>query len=261
MRYNILVFASLIAVLLLEAGAAFAQGVKLIPYREGAMWGYMNTKDSLVVPLEYEAAYPMLMGRGRVKQNGKYGYIDTSGAMVIPVQFDSASDFDDVDFASVCQKDKCWNIDLKGQWTPGYGRCFVPYAGPESVFRDNTTGLMGVLRYSGITPDTMIKPHYLELKCYGSKLYVAKDSTGRFGLINASDSTIVSFEYDNMIVNEYDGVVYITKAGKQGVLKGAGHIIAHPVYDKVRYMGGVVEARRGGRMLGYTYKGKEYWKD
>ena len=52
----------------------------LIPYRKGDKWGYIDKKGKIVIPIQYDDAWPFSdNGLARVKVNGKWGYIDKKG--------------------------------------------------------------------------------------------------------------------------------------------------------------------------------------
>jgi hypothetical protein len=60
----------------------------LIPYRKGQLWGYCNAEKQIIIPCQYQNAFPFAEGRAMVQLNKKVGFIDEKGEVVIPIQYD-----------------------------------------------------------------------------------------------------------------------------------------------------------------------------
>lgn len=60
---------------------------KLIPYREGSIWGYCNNEKKIIISLKYEYCEPFKYGYAKVKYDNDYGVIDTLGNEIIPCAF------------------------------------------------------------------------------------------------------------------------------------------------------------------------------
>ncbi|MBU1720411.1 MAG: WG repeat-containing protein, partial [Bacteroidetes bacterium] len=52
---------------------------ELYPAERDGKWGYVNVKDSLVIPAIYDDAKPFSDGLGSVKKGDRYGFVDASG--------------------------------------------------------------------------------------------------------------------------------------------------------------------------------------
>ena len=57
--------------------------------------GYIDKTGQVVLPIEYDAAFPFSDGLAAVQINGEWGYIDTTGQVVIPLEYHSAGMFSD----------------------------------------------------------------------------------------------------------------------------------------------------------------------
>jgi len=66
---------------------------RIVPFKQGGLWGYMNHKKEVIIEPKYEEAYPTYSFVGRIKYKGKYGYINNEGEIIIKARYDEASDF------------------------------------------------------------------------------------------------------------------------------------------------------------------------
>ena len=56
--------------------------------QKGGKFGYINEKDSLVIPLQYDNAESFKEGIAKVKKDGKYGIINKQDSLIIPIEYD-----------------------------------------------------------------------------------------------------------------------------------------------------------------------------
>ena len=61
----------------------------LIPFRNGALWGFANPQKKLVLPAIYSKMFPFAEGVAPVELNGKWGVVDTLGNTVITPAYSS----------------------------------------------------------------------------------------------------------------------------------------------------------------------------
>jgi hypothetical protein len=61
----------------------------LIPYKNGASWGFANQQKKLVVPAIYTKVFPFADGVAAVQLDGKWGIIDTLGNTVLSPTYSS----------------------------------------------------------------------------------------------------------------------------------------------------------------------------
>lgn len=122
----------------------FSEGmaaVKLI-----GKWGYVNKKEVISIPYEFEWANNFSEGLASVKKGGKYGFIDKTGRFKIEPKFDDADEFSE-GLAAV-EVDKLWGyIDTAGslvikpqfsrrpeKFSDGMAIIFEPGSGPGKGF-------------------------------------------------------------------------------------------------------------------------------
>jgi len=233
----------------------------IIPYRISNKWGYVDMFNDTVSAPKYDFAFPMLKNRGKVCINKKYGFVDWEGQEIIKIQYDSVSHFNVHKQAQVWKQNETWSININGEKVePNRGIAFCGNGDMvhQPVIEKN--GLFGVsYNYADTSYNSfIIPPIYKSLKVITDGTYIAQDSTGMYGIITGNNKELTAFEYDS--IQAHNGLK-IFKNGKQGVLSYRGSIMAHPIYDEVICVGKLVKAYRNGKLLGYIYKGVEYWKD
>ena len=95
-----------------SALGAFSE--ELAPEKSSEKWGYINKSGAIVIPEEFDYAFPFSEGLALVAFGTKYGYIDHSGSLVIAPRFHYAYLFHE-GLASVESEDgKYGYIDKKG---------------------------------------------------------------------------------------------------------------------------------------------------
>ena len=82
-KRNILILSCLLCM----SGSLFAQELS-IKYNEKGKAGYADASGTLVIPCNYDAAFPFENGMGRVMKGEKLGLVDAQGNVVVTPQWD-----------------------------------------------------------------------------------------------------------------------------------------------------------------------------
>lgn len=72
---------------------SFSEGLAAVCVDD--MWGFINGKNELVIPLEYDGADFFFEGLAAVQKDGKWGFIDKSNKLIIPYEYDNFYGFDE----------------------------------------------------------------------------------------------------------------------------------------------------------------------
>lgn len=96
----------------------------LAKYNEGNLWGHINQKGEVVIPLQFAYAADFYDGLAAVKtSDGRWGYIDTKGNYQIQPQFRCVVYFSEglaaaslTGYGENCQNGKWGFIDKSGRW-------------------------------------------------------------------------------------------------------------------------------------------------
>lgn len=234
-----------------------AFGCQIEPFSEGlaaictglssgsGKWGYIDTTGKLVVPFEYTDARPFSNGVAIVARDSyQWGVIDKTGREVVPCgKYTGIQPFSD-GFALARQP-----------ITEGlYGDCIIDTTGREitSVGQYDDVGLY---RGDGLAPVRIGKEVgyidttgqvVLPLKYYGgvSLPYFAEgllpwSKDGKVGYIDKTGQMVIPFEF-NGASNFSEGVAWVHKDGKRGILKNPLHI-AYPSTQSIEVDGKDIE--------------------
>lgn len=71
---------------LLSAGSLLAQ-VRLIPYRQGSLWGYADRQHRVRIAPAYDNVTFFHRGLARVLRDGKWAYLDSTGRLLTPLAY------------------------------------------------------------------------------------------------------------------------------------------------------------------------------
>ncbi len=78
-------------------------------------WGYINVKGKVVIPFQFNQAYPFSEGLAPIQdKHGRYGFTDIHGKMVIQPQYDDFMEFSDGQNQVKLNKVWIW-INKKGE--------------------------------------------------------------------------------------------------------------------------------------------------
>ena len=203
---------SLAAGLCLPAGAAETPGAK---------WGYVNLKDQVVVPFQYEDATTFHGGFAAVKQNGKWGILNAEGQLVVPCQYSELQPEYDTDkaFFSTPNEDGTYRmLDSQGRTI-----------GPDSYDFCNASG------------STLV------FEC------------GEQWLAYRDDGTPLELPEGYLPSHEQQGVLIAFRGDYAGVLSLDGEVIVPAEYESVYVYPNtnLVEVQKGEQSGLYTLDGKE----
>ncbi|MCH8331007.1 MAG: WG repeat-containing protein [Bacteroidetes bacterium] len=186
-----------------DTDLGYVEAPALIPYRNGAKWGYSNRNKEIIIETIYEEVWPFSESVARVMNNGKYGLIDEQGHTVFPVIYDQIGDFKE-GLACVELSDKFGLID-KG------GNIIAPIIYDHSMnFSDDDT----VWNFH----DGLVK--------------IAKN--GKCGFIDRSGKLVVEAEYQCRGLSYFeDNMAQFQNAttGKYGYLDTSGQIAIEAVFE------------------------------
>jgi len=81
----------------------FSKSTKLVPFKEGNLWGFVHTNGAWAIPARFDEVRPFSGGHWRntdfaaVRRGSLWGYIDLTGKEMVKPQFEQAFSFIDHD--------------------------------------------------------------------------------------------------------------------------------------------------------------------
>jgi len=259
MKFSLLILFLFLTIL---EGLSQSKSEILIPYRIKDKWGLMNGNDSLVVPVKYQATYPLIHSRAKVKEGKKYGFVDRFGKMVIEPKFDAAYDFSLDHKARVEMKNRTFSIDSLGQDLHQISAfCSVPanFSCTNKIFKRNR--LLGLYNFD---LDTVLKAEYAEIiEDLNCQIIFVQKPTSKLGIVDYFGNQIMDFVLDSVeISNESNPRFhFVYQNGKVGAINAIGQIVADIKYTNLEAYEYCLKTILANGKLGYIYNRKEYWED
>jgi len=133
----------------IDAAHGYQEGYLAV--KKDGLWGYIDLKGYLVLPLQYEEAYSFSNELALIKMNSLYGYIDKEGRIVIACQYIEASDFQQR-YAAVKTNKGYQFIDRKGVpiTSDYYDEYHLFSEGLAAVLKDGLWGYIDVVGHLSI---------------------------------------------------------------------------------------------------------------
>lgn len=205
-------------------------------------YGFINTKDELVVPLQFDEVKEFAFGRAAVKMNGKWGYIDDYGTIVIEPIYSSAENFRSNYFAEVRIRNKAGVIDNAGNVVLPLEFSFIRNWTNDDHFiasRSKSLGFKELWGVYDLKGKELIPTMYNSLEKilrHETDLYSFKaELDGKWGLVNNRNEIILPFRYENSeCIRPFKNGYAATKVNeKWGFVNLKGEQVIPHMYERV----------------------------
>ena len=209
----------------LEKDIQYAQR-KLVPVKEGNLFGFMNYEGETIIPAIYENVGFFNDGLASAVKNGKCGYIDKGNNVVIDFIYDSGADFEE-DRAIVGLKEKIGLIDRTG-------KVILPIkfddlgTFSEGLIYGKKDSLYGYYDKTGFL---RIDEKYTEAYSFSkglAKVVIKENQT----FIDAYGTKMVPSIYESIRFFN-DSLLVFELNGKFGICRKNGQIIDSAKYDRI----------------------------
>jgi hypothetical protein len=216
--------------------------LKIIPYREGRLWGFVDTKGNKVVKAKYTSAYLDVDGYGKIIMDDLmglvspegdiileprysyiapfrnnlaaftiahelYGYIDVQGKEVIPARYNMAYDFE-FKRAIVKKGDSHILIDAEGREVKNLGNLGYGFSGNiEGAFIEVEKG----------DTDAML---------------VSDSKSYKYGLIDTLGNILIPPVYEQL-TKPLNGTLVAVNSGRSGLLRKDGTTLTSIDFDYI----------------------------
>jgi hypothetical protein len=229
---------------------------EIIPYRKGSLWGYVNTKKEIKIPIGFTKAEPFTNGSAIVKEanqfklidqkgntlssydsivrvanypnllvllNGKWGLVDPKGKVLVSLKYAGAYS-EDKAFVSIWDEaSHPGRLDVRSGAVYISEGCTVyePEKGYAQVTKDD---LHGIIDSAG----RLIVPiKFNEAQLWGAGTIMTafyKEEDGKFGLYNRQGMEILKPEY-NQVGAFKDGIAKVCKNDVCGFMDSLGKFV------------------------------------
>lgn len=245
---------------------SYTQG--LFPFREGELWGYMDTTGTRVIEPTYPMAGFFTEGLAYVQIDDALGFINNKGEVVIESAYAAATNFHN-GYASVMVDEDWMVIDKNGDFT------MESYFAKPLVFNNGLAkfklemGLRSKYGFINIYGDTVIYPQFEMASDFSEGLCMASEDGSNYGYIDLNGEWIikpvfpmgvlmkVNDEYDFTDKNFKDGFVAIENEEKYGMINKMGELVVPCQFDFLGQFGeGLIPARKDDKYGYVNLEGK-----
>lgn len=221
---------------------------------------FLNRELTAINADQYDDAFDFKpTGVALVILNGKYGLIDTLGKALLPMQYDKVRTFSDIStdrYFEVTQAGKCGIADSIGNIIVPikYDKIsFLPYhllSGSFSGRDYYSKGKADYVKFCNqgyflvktgtkeqildLSQNKTFGSGYSKLSYWGNSRVIARNTEGKYGVIDASEKVIAPFKYDSICCMVFNRSVM--RIGKYyGVLGFEGTECAEAKFDRMDY--------------------------
>ena len=212
----------------------FSEGLAAVCNNDMYLWGYIDKKGNIVLPLEYDYADNFSNDRGAVRMGDRWGFVDKSGKFVIEMQYFRVSSFSD-GLACVnldAGKDEWFFIDKSGNRAfPEIYEYATPFKNGRAMIilnqKNNVIDKTGKLLYDEVNE------LFDDTRHWAVQYEVVKNNLR--GFINSEGQEVVAPVYDDIYigVNDFMGFFNVRQKGKWGIIDTLAMQIAPAIYDEV----------------------------
>ena len=221
--------------------------------RKGKIYHILN-KELKEVGLSYEPVYnnftiddPTLIFKNL---KNKFGKIDWQGNVLIPFEYDTMSELEGTSFLEISKEEKFGIIDEKGKVKIPlrYKEIYPLYDKfeDEELLKQNL--FVADHKVININNEILIDGYNSLTPIFNNHNYFIVSKNKKFGIIDINKKIILPLEYDEISNwTEYGPrhSKFIVKNGKTGLIDHENFkITIPPVYDKFRYINGLIFAKK-----------------
>lgn len=186
-------------------------------------WGFIDAKDSVVIPLRYEAANAFNGGVAVVKQGGKFALINTAGKRLSGFDFERIERFDK-DLAIAVKNSKFGFINRQGKTVVPFEYSRVePFV--EGIAFAIKNGKKVLLNRSG---DDRIDSDYHYIGTFRQGL-AAVEKKGQWGYINRRGQVVIPLQFD-FAGSFRQGLARVQQNGRYGYINKQGKMVIAPQF-------------------------------
>ncbi|WP_024773117.1 WG repeat-containing protein [Aquimarina macrocephali] len=188
--------------------------------------GFVDPDGDVVIPLEYEDAFPFYKGYAAVKKNGKWNYLNLKGEKI----FNDSLIFS---YRPIIDKKAIFMIDTlkveteKKLISENGSRTFIEYGYKIEKIQLKE----GLIDVSG---NVLLPPIYDEIFGYFHNGYMRIRNNGMMGLVNEKGNLVIPIIYEDLSDVKKD--LFLAKSkNKWGMINIKNEIVIPFEYDKIRH--------------------------
>lgn len=191
-------------------------------------WGYVDRYGRMVIKYKYDDAFPFAGNVAVVKKGEKFGFINRQGALVGKIQYSVIEPYGD---------DGLYLVSAGGKMVDQKMREKIQ----KKKDKAEKKRTVGTIRFGAITLIKYKKAAAKKKTNANDVIAEAEDFGGsaripwvdaKWGVCDANGNVIIPVIYEELS-DVIDGVIYIRKSGKYGILTADGKELLKPDYKQI----------------------------
>jgi len=184
----------------------------LINFRKDYKYGFIDKNNTVVIPNIYENPGDFYDGLAPAWEGGsnKYGYIDKQNKMLIPAIYDGAENFND-GYAVVKKGGSSGIINTKGKEFTDFSYSYISMRKPGGLFLVEKQKIFGLIDSTG---KVVVPIAYKGIYSSANDGYQLLSSDKKYGLANSIGKIVLPAEYQSIGTNKNGNLLYLKKDDK-----------------------------------------------
>lgn len=210
-----------------DIAMSFSEGLARV--QKDGKYGFIDKTGKVIVPFEYDYGTDSFNKEGLaiVRKDSKYGCIDKTGKIIAPLEYDSIQTFRE-GLARVSKDGKYGKEGVIDKT----GKVIVPFGEYDSIDSVSKKGIIKVQKDGkyGFIDKTgkVIVPigQYNTMNTYSNegiaKVGIKVNNVHKYGYIDKTGKVVVPLEYDDVDFYSNEGLAWVKKDRKYGILEIVG---------------------------------------
>lgn len=176
----------------------------------GGRYGVVDRVGKVLVPLEYDYAWPYANDMAVVVRDGKYGAVDRSGRLAVPLEYDYIAGFSGAGRSGAVKGNRWGVIDRSGRERLPF-EYLIAGSTQDTGFMRGFDGKWNVFDRDG---RRFPSEHYADINEYPDALVVRRD--GKKWLLDWNERPLLEGGYDDLSYQPAQRIAIATRDGRVG---------------------------------------------
>lgn len=196
-------------------------------------YGIIDSKESIILPVEYDNIYPFINGLAKIIKNRKTGFVDEKGQIKIPVQNSYAFNEGLVPLRNI--KNKVGFINKKNE-------IMIPFIYDGSMYFSDGLALVRMNKKVGfinLKGDVVVSIEYDRAHHLFNNGVTSVSKGNKYGYVDKKGKLVVPIKFDKALPFYENGLAQVKMVDNWGIIDALGRFVLEPEYSKIdRYTSG-----------------------
>lgn len=192
--------------------------------------GYIDLKENIKIPLEYDDVFYLGKGLIRVSKNNKTGVLDTLNQIILPLKFDFIMQYEGIIFTET--NNTLDIFDSTGKQLTNFKAKDITYFTNNKAIVTRQDNKSFIIDNQGRIVLNAIANHRFEKIIDSDSYLIQNTATKKKGVINASGKYEIECKYDDILTEKL--VYIVVNKLKYGLITPNDSILKPLIYDGIQ---------------------------